>query len=116
MVKFFFNQRGCEWLPGNQVKKQIIDKIYEDGIELFQDVKCSMDCQGLTESDIEEVLGRGGDVIFPESQRDTVPKEYIISGKRDTIEYKFGFLLRPDTSGLVTFAKRTDKKYKCDCF
>ena len=116
LVKMFFGQRGCmQWLPGSQVKKQITEDIPEHGLEIFPDIKCLMDCQGLGSKDIELVLGEDGDVLFAESQKDTIPKEYVIKAVRGTVEFKFGFLLRPDTSNIVTFAERTDSKFDCDC-
>ncbi len=114
LVKMFFGQRGCmKWLPGNQVKKQIVENNH--GMEILQDVNCMMKCQGLNSEDIKMVLSDEGEVIFPESQRDTIPKEYFISASRGTVEFKFGFLLRPDTSILVSQAKRLDAKFDCEC-
>lgn len=114
LVQVFFGERGCgHWLPGNQVKKWI--KENNANIEVMPETTCMMKCQGLTPSDIEYVLGEEGDVIFGESQTKGYPKEYIIQGNRDTIEFRFGFILREDSSSIVSLAQRLDVGFKCDC-
>lgn len=117
LVFMIFGPRGCgKWLPGNQVKKRIREK--NANIEISPLANCQMKCQGLLLEDIFSTVSEegDGDVLFSESQTKGYPKTYIIQSNRgDSVEFKFGFTLREDSSSIVASAQRVDKLIECDC-
>ncbi len=117
LVFMIFGPRGCgKWLPGNQVKKWIREN--NKNIEVSSKATCEMKCQGLMMDDIIWTIHEegDGDVLFEESQTKGYPKTYVIQSNRgDSVDFKFGFVLRQDSSSVVSFATRIDKKTECDC-
>ena len=115
LVFLMFGPRGCgNWLPGNQVKKWIREN--NQNIEVSSKANCQIKCMELEYEDIYVVLSDKGDVEFEQSQTKGYPKEYVISGERENeAEFKFGFILREDSSSVVSFAERLDKTFDCDC-
>ena len=117
LVFMIFGPRGCgKWLPGNQVKKWIREN--SANIEVAPSTSCQMKCQGLELDDILYCISDKGDsdIIFEESQTKGYPKTYIIQASRgDSIDYKFGFILKKDSSSVVSMAQRLDKTFDCFC-
>lgn len=72
-VIFFFQNRGCSWLPGNRVKNSFIDRL----IVLPEDQAEKMKALGLTSQDIVTVLN-DGDVDFQSSIKKGNPKVYAV--------------------------------------
>ena len=87
-------------------------------IEVAPSTSCQMKCQGLELDDILYCISDEGDsdILFEESQTKGYPKTYIIQSSRgDSIDYKFGFILKKDSSSVVSMAQRLDKTFECDC-
>lgn len=72
-VIFFFQNRGCSWLPDNRVKNSILDRVLvlpeEDAVEMKK--------VGLTKNDLTLVLN-DGKVLFDESIKKGNPKVYVV--------------------------------------
>jgi hypothetical protein len=72
-VLFFFQNRGCSWLPGNRVKNSILDRVLvlpDSEIPLLKKY-------GMTRNDLAMVLN-DGEVLYDESQKKGNPKVYVI--------------------------------------
>jgi hypothetical protein len=72
-VVFFFQNRGCAWLPGNRVKNTILDRVLvisEETANVFQ-------AKGLTKKDAIAALNDGS-VLFGESDKRNDSKVYVI--------------------------------------
>lgn len=72
-VFFFFQNRGCSWLPDNRVKNSILDR----AIVIQEDVAQSFDEKGINDKAIIELLN-SGKVNFKKSQKDGPSKTYLI--------------------------------------
>lgn len=83
-LTFFFQNRGCTWLPSNRVKNSILDRV----IVVPEGTMTVMIKKGLTKEDIVLVLN-DGDVNFGESDKEHDAKAYVIE-KDDT---RFTFTL-----------------------
>jgi hypothetical protein len=81
-VIFFFQNRGCSWLPGNRVKNSVLDRL----IVMSDDTEAVLKKKGISKEDIVGVLN-DGDVEFGESNKDAASKVYII--EKDGIKYAF---------------------------
>ncbi|MBX7094711.1 MAG: hypothetical protein K1X56_08325 [Flavobacteriales bacterium] len=105
---FFFQNRGCGWLPQNRV----LDKISNSVITRTDSMKCVMECHGITDEDVFHLL-QYGDVLFSESNVQTTPRMYVISAERlnDEKEYKLAFILH-DTTTLISGVISSEK---CNC-
>ncbi len=81
-IFFFFQNRGCSWLPSNRVKNAILDRliVISDSTDLVLKEK------GLSIEDILLALNEG-DVEFDESDKDNESKMYII--EQDNVKYAF---------------------------
>lgn len=79
---FFFNNRGCSWLPGNRVKNTILDRL----IVVSDETQALMQQKGIKDKDLIEVLN-DGDVIFDESNKNEDDKVYLI--EKDGKKYIF---------------------------
>lgn len=72
-VFFFFQNRGCSWLPENRVKNSILDRLVvvsESNAEL-------MKAEGIDDDFIVGLLN-DGDVDFSASQKREESKVYVI--------------------------------------
>ena len=72
-VIFFFQNRGCSWLPSNRVKNSILERVLvvpDAQSELMKQKKIS-------HKDIVAALN-SGDVVFGESIKNSNPKVYLI--------------------------------------
>ncbi len=72
-VIFFFQNRGCSWLPGNRVKNTILDRVMVVSDETAAEFKA----KGLTKNDAIFALNNG-DVEFGESDKRNDSKVYVI--------------------------------------
>lgn len=72
-VIFFFQNRGCSWLPDNRVKNSILDRV----LVLPEADEIQMQKLGLTKKDLTFVLN-DGKVLFDESVKVGNPKVYVV--------------------------------------
>ena len=93
-VLFFFQNRGCAWLPGNRVKNTILDKV----IVLPESQKQIFEEKGINEEVILSFL-IDGNVIFNESikEQGVFPKAYIIEKKINDQLTRIQFSLYEDS-------------------
>ena len=70
---FFFQNRGCTWLPSNRVKNTILDRV----IVVSGKTKQDMEGLNLSSEDIIQVLN-DGDVEFKKSDKNSDDKVYLI--------------------------------------
>lgn len=70
---FFFQNRGCTWLPSNRVKNTILDRV----IVVSEKTKQDMEGLNLSSEDIIQVLN-DGDVEFKKSDKNSDDKVYLI--------------------------------------
>jgi hypothetical protein len=108
-VIFFFQNRGCSWLPDNRVKNSILDRI----LVLPDSESNQMKKFGLTKKDLTLVLN-DGEVIFEESKKEGNPKVYVveknIASKGKT---KFFFTLADESFiSEIHFSEKNAKKTK----
>lgn len=81
-VVFFFQNRGCSWLPGNRVKNAVLDRL----IVVSEKTGAQLKAMGMTEDQLVQVLN-DGDVLFSESDKDKDSKVYLI--EKDNVKYAF---------------------------
>lgn len=81
-VFFFFQNRGCSWLPSNRVKNAIMDRV----IVVSDSVSELLEEKGLSDDDLIQVLN-DGDVLFGESDKDNDSKVYVI--EKDGAKFLF---------------------------
>ncbi len=81
-VFFFFQNRGCSWLPSNRVKNAILDRL----IVVSDSTNAVLKAKKITMDDIVNALN-DGEVYFNESDKDNASKIYII--EKDDIKYAF---------------------------
>ena len=81
-VFFFFQNRGCSWLPSNRVKNAILDRL----IVVSDSTDKVMKSRNITMDDIVLALN-DGEVYFNESDKDNASKVYII--EKNDIKYAF---------------------------
>lgn len=92
-VFFFFQNRGCSWLPGNRVKNSILDRVL-----VANDLEWEfMKSQGITKDDILAVLN-DGDVDFKNSKKDGETQVYIIEKDFDKIGFTRLYFTLPKES------------------
>lgn len=75
-VFFFFQNRGCSWLPDNRVKNSILDRV----IVIHEDEAVKLKEAGITRSDLVQLLN-DGNVNFERSQKDGASKVYYIENE-----------------------------------
>ncbi len=81
-VFFFFQNRGCSWLPDNRVKNSILDRV----VVVQSDVDKQLIQKGISHADIINLLN-DGDVDFSKSKKDGASKIYLVS--KDNIKLYF---------------------------
>jgi hypothetical protein len=79
---FFFENRGCSWLPANRVKNSILERLLVVSNETYS----ILQTQGLSAEDIVQVLN-DGEVNFAASDKQSEPKIYIV--EKDKRKYAF---------------------------
>jgi hypothetical protein len=78
LVFFFFQNRGCSWLPENRVKNSILDRV----LVLSETEAAKFSANGISDSALILLLN-DGDVDFKKSQKDGKSKVYFISNDTD---------------------------------
>lgn len=93
-VVFFFQNRGCSWLPGNRVKNTLLDKV----LVLQEDQQEIMAQHGLNNEDIAQFLNLG-DVEFDMSLKDNnvYPKVFVLSRLVNETEHYLAFSIYEDS-------------------
>jgi hypothetical protein len=93
-VIFFFQNRGCAWLPGNRVKNNFLDKV----LVLPESEVIKIEQLGLKHSDIFNFL-HDGKVNFSESikKQSVFPKAYIIEQEIKGKNIRLQFSLYEDS-------------------
>ena len=81
-VFFFFQNRGCSWLPDNRVKNSILDRV----IVVQSDVELQLKKKGINQKEIVALLN-DGDVDFSKSKKDGLSKIYLLS--KDNLKLYF---------------------------
>lgn len=108
-VLFFFQNRGCSWLPDNRVKNSILDRVL-----VLPDTESDQLKQfGLTKKDLTMILN-DGEVLFDESKKEGNPKVYVIEKEIPSKgKMKFFFSL-PKESFIseIHFSEKNARKQK----
>jgi hypothetical protein len=81
-VFFFFQNRGCSWLPDNRVKNSILDRV----IVVQSEVELQLKKKGINKNQIIALLN-DGDVDFSKSKKDGQFKIYLVS--KDDVKLYF---------------------------
>lgn len=87
-----FGNRGCSWLPENRVKNMVGEK----EIVVGDSVLAVMQCIGLDNDDIYELLKDAGEVEFSLSETHILPKTYYIEAYKEDVLYWAKFALYED--------------------
>lgn len=81
-VFFFFQNRGCSWLPENRVKNSILDRV----IVVQSDEAARLAAKGITNEEIINMLN-DGKVDFGKSKKNTESKIYLL--EKDNVKLFF---------------------------
>ena len=81
-VFFFFQNRGCSWLPGNRVKNTILDRV----MVVSDDTADAFEAKGITKEDAIEALNEGS-VDFGISNKNNESKVYVIEHEGNKFLY-----------------------------
>lgn len=81
-VFFFFQNRGCSWLPANRVKNAILDRV----ITLSDEQNTLLNKKGISKTDIIALLN-DGEVDFEKSKRDGALKIYHLSNAKTELYF-----------------------------
>jgi hypothetical protein len=81
-VFFFFQNRGCSWLPDNRVKNSILDRV----IVVQSDVEKELKNKDIDHQEIIALLN-DGDVDFSKSKKEGEFKIYLVS--KDNVKLYF---------------------------
>jgi hypothetical protein len=79
-VFFFFQNRGCSWLPKNRVKNSILDR----ALVVSTVEEKTLQAKGIKKSDIIELLNTG-DVDFEKSATEGKTKIYYLSNNKHKV-------------------------------
>ena len=78
-VFFFFNNRGCSWLPENRVKEMVTERliyIADSNLNILENLK-------IKEEELSAFL-MNADVIFSKSEKTSNPQIYHLEGRTDS--------------------------------
>jgi hypothetical protein len=101
-VLFFFQNRGCSWLPSNRVKNSFLDRLIVVSDSSFDQMKE----KGINKGDLISVLN-DGDVNFGSSRKSGNPKVYELQKAIDGKEMKFYFTLPEESFITEVFLAET---------
>jgi hypothetical protein len=102
-VVFFFQNRGCSWLPANRVKNSILERVL-----VVPDAElAALKSKGISKNDLIQVLN-DGDVDFSQSAKKGNPQVYKLLKEFKGKEMAFYFTL-PDES-FISEIHFTEKK------
>ncbi len=107
-VVFFFQNRGCSWLPANRVKNSILERIL-----VVPDAEMSaLKAKGISKNDLIQVLN-DGDVDFQQSAKKGNPQVYKLLKEFNGKELSFYFTL-PEESFIseIHFSEASARKVK----
>jgi hypothetical protein len=90
-VFFFFQNRGCTWLPSNRVKNTILGRV----VVVSDTEQAKLKAAGITDQEIVEFLNTG-DVEFGSSKKQGDPQVYSITKDVKGKEVKLWFTLPKD--------------------
>lgn len=79
---FFFQNRGCSWLPSNRVKNAVLDRL----IVVSETTATELKKKGISYDELVQVLN-DGEVEFGKSNKEGDDKVYLI--EKDGINYMF---------------------------
>ncbi|MFM1932817.1 MAG: hypothetical protein RL226_2120 [Bacteroidota bacterium] len=111
MLSFvLFRNRGCtNWLPGNQVRKELTaNPVYHNDL-----AGCKMECFGLND-DLMFTGAEEGEVLFNESLVHQKPRVYMIEFENNNRTYKAMYEIR-DTASVVIDILPQDTSLPCAC-
>lgn len=108
-VIFFFQNRGCSWLPDNRVKNSILDRV----LVLPENQSKELKKFGLTKKQLTLVLN-DGKVLFNESKKQGNPKVYVVEKEIPTKgNMKFYFVLANESFiAEIHFTEKNSKNVK----
>jgi len=108
-VIFFFQNRGCSWLPDNRVKNSILERV----LVLPDSEASQLTKYGLTKKDLTLVLNDGS-VLFNESKKEGNPKIYVVEKEIPSKgKMKFFFTLANESFiSEIHFTEKNAKKSK----
>ena len=102
-----FSKRGCtDWLPGNRIKEDITIR----GIVASENVNCLLLCNGLTISDVADLVGVGS-INYSESKPREIPRIYKIEADGKVSSATIALTDSYSTVLGVTFPSNKN----CDC-
>ena len=105
----FFGDRGCSFLPGEQV----LLGFRNSEIELTEDAACLFACQNISKKDLYTLFDKSvGDVNFGESMPRETPKIYMLEGTVDTKELKISLSITEDSIARVLSVENSEG---CSC-
>ncbi len=102
-VVFFFQNRGCSWLPSNRVKNTILDRV----LVVNNETQEKMEEMQLSSDDIVQVLN-DGDILFKKSDKNSDHKCYLIEKNG----VNFAFTLPPESFISQVFVDVKDENKK----
>ncbi len=92
-VVFFFQNRGCSWLPSNRVKNAILDRV----LVIPQNEQENLEKNGVSKKDIIAALN-DGDVDFNKSRKKGATKVYFIEKELGNAKIKGFYFTLPEES------------------
>ena len=102
-----FSESGCtDWLPGNRIKEDITTR----GIVVSENVDCLILCNGLTISDVADLVGAGS-INYSESKPREIPRIYKIESEGKVSSATIALTDSSSTVLEVTFPTNRN----CDC-
>jgi len=107
-VVFFFQNRGCSWLPANRVKNSILERVL-----VVPDAEMEiLKAKGISKKDLIQVLN-DGDVDFERSAKRGNPQVYELLKEFNGKEMSFYFTL-PEESFIseIHFSESNARKVK----
>lgn len=112
-VIFFFQNRGCSWLPQNRVKNTILDRV----LVVSNTEKVQFEKLNLSIKDAYEALN-DGELNFSKSKKNEFPKVFVIEKKIKKAKKYFYFILPNESfisevkvsSKLLTILPKLTKK------
>lgn len=87
-VFFFFQNRGCSWLPANRVKNEFLSRV----IVISGEQAAKLQQAGLTEKDVVSFLNSGS-VEFGKSKKQGNPQVYEITNEINGKSHSLWFVL-----------------------
>ena len=104
LVFFFFQNRGCSWLPGNRVKNAILERV----LVLPDSEWKFMEQSGITEDEIISVLN-DGDILYDKSRKDDGElKSYVLEKEFNGEKREFIFTLPTESFISEVYLSRKD--------